>query len=188
MEVEGTQTPDGWTRGQSQLHADCRVFRIYRQNWQNQRTGLAADFFVMEVRDWAVAIAMTEDGQCVLVNQFRFGSGTFSWELPAGLVEAGESPEAGVRRELFEESGYSGGDCIKLGELHPNPAIQNNRCHIYLLRGVRKTGDGEPDEHESLTVGLFALEEVYAMARDGRIQHGIVPAALFYLKMHLEGV
>lgn len=171
-----------WERMDSSLHADCSVYRILRERWRNDAESSEGEFFVMDVADWAVTIAVTPDKNIVLVRQFRFGSGGFSWELPAGVVDAGEAPiEAGLR-ELYEESGYKGKQPVTLGIVHPNPAIQRNRCHIILVENAVKVSEGEPGLHEFFEVREVPLKTLFQWARDGTITHSIVHTALFYLR------
>lgn len=146
------------------------------------------NFFVMDVGDWAVTLALTERGTCVLVRQFRFGVEGFSWELPAGVVEPGEDPVAGGIRELYEESGYRGGAARLLGSIHPNPAIQRNQCHFVLVTGARKVDNGAPGPHEFFDVLELPVEELFTWARNGTITHGIVHASLFFLRDYLDSL
>ncbi len=175
-----------WECRSSSLHADCSVYRILKERWRNDKEASEADFFVMDVADWAVTIALTPDNNIVLVQQFRFGTGDFSWELPAGVVDSGEAAlEAGVR-ELYEESGYRGDEPVILGAVHPNPAIQRNRCHIILIQNARRIDDGSPGVHEFLEVRELPLRKLFEWALNGTITHAIVHAALFYLEHHLD--
>lgn len=170
-----------WKLLDAQVHARCRVYDILREQWQEEG-GRRADFFVMDVRDWAMALALTPADELVLVRQFRFGSGSLTWEMPAGLVDPGEDPAVAAARELFEESGFRGAEPVLLGSVHPNPAIQRNRCHVYLIADARGSGMAEaPDEHESFDVAAVPMAEVRRMATDGRLSHAIVLTALYLL-------
>jgi ADP-ribose pyrophosphatase len=175
-----------WERRGSEVHADCRVYRILKERWSNARQAAEGDFYVMDVGDWAVTVALTDAGCCVLVRQFRFGSEDFTWELPAGVVDPGEDPVTGGQRELYEESGYKGGAARVIGTVHPNPAVQRNRCHIVLVTGASRAGAGEPGPHECFEVREVPLETLFGWARDGTITHAIVHAALFFLQEHLR--
>lgn len=179
-------TPTPWRRQSSELHADCRIFHILREQWDNPELQASGDFFVMHVGDWAVTLARTGNGRFVLVRQFRFGSAAFSWELPAGLVDPGEDPAAAAARELYEESGYIGDTPELLGVVHPNPAIQRNRCHVFLISDARRVGPGRPDPHESFEVRELEGAALREWVAAGRITHAIVPAALFLLGDRLE--
>jgi 8-oxo-dGTP pyrophosphatase MutT (NUDIX family) len=175
-----------WECSNTSLHADCKVYKILKERWRNDREASESDFYVMDVADWAVTIAITPEGKIVLVRQFRFGTGDFSWELPAGVVDADESAlDAGVR-ELYEESGYRGDPAIVLGVVHPNPAIQRNLCHLILVRNAMKIDGGAPGPHEFFDVREIAPDRLFEWARSGRITHAIVHAALFYLRDYLD--
>lgn len=176
-----------WECRNSELHADCRVYRILREHWENPQEKISADFFVMEVNDWAVTIALTAEGNCVLVKQFRFGTGDFSWEFPAGVVDPGEDPlEAGLR-ELYEESGYQGKSARILSVVHPNPAIQRNKCHLILVEDARRIDRGDPGLNEFFEVREVPVATLFQLARDGTITHSIVQAGLFFLRDYLDG-
>jgi len=144
------------------------------------------DFYVMDVGDWAVCIALTPAKKCVMVKQFRFGSQDFSWELPAGVVDQGESPVQGALRELYEESGYTGDTARTLGIVHPNPAIQRNRCHVILLEDAYLTGKGAPDPHEFFEVREVPLAQLFAWAKSGVVTHAIVHCALFLFQNSMD--
>ena len=175
-----------WERRQRALHADCRVYKILRERWTNEHHRSEADFYVMEVGDWAVSLALTERNTIVLVRQFRFGTADFSWELPAGVVDPGEDPVEGGLRELYEESGYKGASARILGKVHPNPAIQRNSCYFILVEGACQVDAGAPGPHEFFDIREVPLKTLFEWARDGTITHAIVHAALFYLRDYLE--
>lgn len=174
-----------WERKDTSLHADCHVYRILKEHWTNERESSRGDFYVMDVGDWAVALALTPRDTVVLVRQFRFGTAGFSWELPAGVVDPGEDPVEGGVRELYEESGYRGESAKVLGMVHPNPAIQRNCCHFVLVEGAERVDGGDPGPHEFFDVKEVPLNTLFDWARDGTITHGIVHAALFFLRDHL---
>lgn len=180
------KTVEPWNRKTSRVHADCRVYRILKERWCHPSEVSEGDFFVMEVGDWAVALALTEEGNCVLVRQFRFGTRDFSWELPAGVVDPGEDAIEGGKRELYEESGYVGRAAKLLGTVHPNPAIQRNRCHFILVEDAVRQDGGNPGPHEFFEVREVPLKTLFDWARNGIITHSIVHSALFFLQDHLS--
>ena len=88
-------------------------------------------YYVLERPDAAIIFPVTEDGEVVLVRQYRPPLERLELGLPAGLVEEGEEPEAAARRELSEETGYSGGEWEPLGALAsswPDPVFCT-RCY-----------------------------------------------------------
>jgi 8-oxo-dGTP pyrophosphatase MutT (NUDIX family) len=86
-------------------------------------------------------------------------------------------------RELREETGYRAEDIVELGWVHPNPPIQNNRCHTFLARGVRKVGEPAPEGAESFQQVSVPLDDVPRLISERKITHALVLAAF-----HLFGV
>lgn len=158
--------------------ADYGPFRVREDTLVSPRTGEAGTYQVLEVPDWANVIALVDDGRAIMVRQYRFGSESFTLEIPGGVLEPGESALEGIVRELREETGYVAEEVVELGFVQPNPAIQNNRCTTFLATGCRKIASQNLDPGEDITVELHALDELYAMVRRGELTHSLVVAAL----------
>ena len=99
------------------------------------------------------------------------------WAIPGGFVEPDEPLEAAARRELREETGYDASDINELGWVHPNPAIQSNRCYTYLARGLTEVGDPEPDPHESFELVRVPLGRIPELIDNREITHALVVTA-----------
>jgi ADP-ribose pyrophosphatase len=89
--------------------------------------------------------------------------------LPAGLVEEGEKPEAAARRELLEETGYSGGEWEPLGSVSSSPSLKDNWAYLFLARGVEETSEPDPDEHELVEVVRVSVGDLPGLIRGGEI-------------------
>lgn len=142
--------------------------------------------FTMALADWVSVVAVTEDGQFLLVRQHRHGVDAVTIEPVGGIVDEGEDPAATALRELVEETGYSGGSIELLGWVHPNPAIQSNKSYLFLVRDARPapqavTDQHGNDEHESTEPVLMTREEVVrALKHEGDvcISHALGALAL----------
>jgi len=170
--------PVPWKRERSETGPDLLVARA-RFDWvENPRTGKSMRRLVLDVADWVNVVALTPERRVVLVRQYRFGSGTITTEIPGGVIDLGESPEAAARRELREETGYTAERWTDLGAVEPNPAYQNNLCHHFLAEDARATHPLELDPGEDIVVDTLALDEVRARIRSGAIRHALVVSAL----------
>ena len=63
-------------------------------------------YYVIEMPDWTNTVIITKDQKIVLVRQYRHAKGITTLELPGGILELGEEPQASAIREMREETGY----------------------------------------------------------------------------------
>lgn len=177
-----SRRPSRWEKLGSTTVAQTRVLDLLGVRYRHPVRGTEKDFVVVAPSDWCNVLALTTEGRLVLVRQFRFGIDEFSLEIPGGAMEAGENPiEAGLR-ELREETGFTGTRARLLGTVHPNPAIQSNRCHFVLVEEAVQSAALEWDADEEIEVTTVPVDEVLAHARDGGITHALVLSALFFLE------
>jgi nicotinamidase/pyrazinamidase len=114
----------------------------------------------------AVIIAVTDDGELILIEQPRPALGGMVIELPAGLIgdiagSEDEAPELAAARELEEETGYRPLAKLERVAAGPStPGLSDEQLIVYLAHGVEKVGPGGGDEHEDITVHTVPLAEV----------------------------
>lgn len=173
-----------WQRRSSDIIADCRVFRVRRDVSVSPHRGSEHDFFVLESSDWINIIPLTAAGEVVMIEQYRHGSEEVTLEIPGGMVDAGESPQAAAVREMLEETGYAAtGEVVSLGKVRPNPAIHNNWIHTFLARDVSLRQKPVIESTEHTVVRLVALTDIPRLIRDGSINHALVVVGFHWLAL-----
>jgi len=168
-----------WIRGAERTLAATRILDLKQVEYRHPDRPAGREFVVVSAPDWVNVAALTPAGELVLVRQFRFGIDAFSLEIPGGVIEPGEDPVAAGIRELREETGYVGERARLLGAVHPNPAIQNNRCHLLLVEGAVRRANLAWDPDEEIAITTAPVAEVLAAVRTGRITHSLVLCGLF---------
>jgi 8-oxo-dGTP pyrophosphatase MutT (NUDIX family) len=175
---------DKWIETGERTLITTRIFELRERRSINPRNGQEIPFFVLESNDWVNVIPLTEEGKVIMVRQYRQGTRTVTLEIPGGVVEAGESPLEGGRRELLEETGYAADQLEELGLVHSNPAIQDNATYTFLATGLKRVAELDPDQAEDLEVVEVELAEVDELIRKGAITHSLVVAAFYWLRLH----
>ena len=170
--------PVRWEKLGQEALASTRIFELRRVHYRHPGRRRERDFVVIDSPDWVNVLALTPDARLVLVRQFRFGIDDFSLEIPGGVLERGEDPLAGGLRELREETGYAGKNARIIGRVHPNPAVQNNTCHLVLVEDAVPVAAPEWDHDEEIAVSVLPVEDVFVLARGGGITHALVLDAL----------
>ncbi|MDQ8186562.1 NUDIX hydrolase [Pelagicoccus sp. SDUM812002] len=175
----GEELVHAWDMLGEKVLVHCPIFDLVSRRLRHPLRKSEGDFYVLKTSDWVNVIPVTPDYQMVLVRQYRFGIEETSWEIPGGIMDAGEDPLVAAERELREETGYVASNCRVIGKVAANPAILDNYCHFVWAESVTLQSDLDWDEHEEMEVRLFAVDEVYAMAHRGEVKHSLVVAALF---------
>lgn len=138
-----------------------------------------------EFRSWANIVALTKDGQVVLVRQYRHGVRDVLLEFPGGVVEDGEDPLEGAKRELLEETGYVASQLIQVGKMYPNPALQTNTLYCYLALDAEKVSGQNLDAGEDIEIHLMPLDELIDLAKRGEFLHALMSSVLFSVLAYL---
>ena len=137
------------------------------------------EYYVLEYPDWVNIIAITEEGEVILERQYRHGLGNTCYELPCGVIEAGETPLQAAQRELLEETGFAGGEWRHLMDLSPNPATSNNMAHSFVATGVRRVAGQSLDSTEDISVHLVSQDFVKELLLGNQILQALMAAPLF---------
>lgn len=150
--------------------------------------GRVFEAMALEFRAWAVVVALTKNQEVVLIRQYRHGARGIFWEFPGGVVEDGEDPLDGARREMLEETGYTTSKPIEVARFYANPALQTNLLYGYLAYDAEKTGVQKLDAAEDIEVHLVPLDGLIAMTKRGEFLNGLQVAVLFHTLAYMDRI
>jgi 8-oxo-dGTP pyrophosphatase MutT (NUDIX family) len=150
-----------------------------RYDWvRNPRNAKSMKAVVLESADWINIVAVTPEKKILVVKQFRFGVARTTIEIPAGIIERGETPEQAAVRELKEETGYAAASWKYLGWFEANPAFLNNVCHTWLALDAVKIHPPQLDDGEEISIAELSLEEVRGEIEQGNMRNSLTVLAL----------
>jgi ADP-ribose pyrophosphatase len=138
----------------------------------------------------SVVIPLLENGDVLLVRQYRYPLKKFILEAPAGKLEPQEDPLEAAKRELQEETGYTAKQYEKLTAMYTTPGFCNEVLHIYLATGLQKSSSGQNlDEGEqSLTIELLPFAAVVEMIATGEIADSKTIAGVLLTERKLKAM
>ena len=171
----------------------CYSEYIHKGPWATLRTDtcempdgrIVDQYYVLEYPNWVNAVAITEDNKVLMVRPYRHAAGIVSLEIPGGVIDGDEAPEAAMRRELLEETGYQFDDIELIATVYANPSTANNHTYCYLARNGKKVQEQSLDEHEELVIEQYTITEIKQLLADNKIAQALHCTGLFYALMKL---
>jgi len=127
------------------------------------------------------------DGRVLMEYQYRHCVREYLLEIPAGTLEAGESPLACAQRELEEETGYSAAEFIELGRTHILPAYSDELIQLYLARGLTPS-HVRLDPDEIIHSRIYPMDRLMEMIAAGEITDALTILALQRTWFHFHGL
>lgn len=168
-----------WQRKVRRNVLDVGAFRVDCDRLVSPRTGQEHDFFLLDLQDWVIVVPITSGGEAILVRQRRHGTGELTLEAPGGVIDPEDAtPEEAARRELREETGCTAERVVRVGVISPNPAMQTNKCHVFLATGIQQEDQQRLDEAEEIQVVRIPLSDLAQRIAHCEVSNAVVLAAL----------
>jgi ADP-ribose pyrophosphatase len=126
------------------------------------------------------------DPQVLLIRQYRYAANGYVYEVPAGRLDPGESPEACATRELREETGYSARSVRKLTTIYTTPGFTDEQIHLFVAEGLQ-AGASSVERDEFLELCPMHLSQAVSMVRSGEIVDGKTAIAVLLTSLEMTG-
>jgi ADP-ribose pyrophosphatase len=148
---------------------DGKVFDVDREQVKLPH-GPTVTVDVVRHSQSAVILPVPEPGHIILIRQYRHAVKQWLWEVPAGSVDPGETPEAAAKRECHEEIGQVPETVVRLAALYPTPGYCDEEMVFFRVSGLADpTEAAAVDEDEDIEARTFTIREARDMARKGEI-------------------
>jgi len=175
-----------WTVRSSTYRVNEPFLRVRSDTVELPDGTVIENYFVRESRGFAIVAALTPDRRMVLVRQYKHGIAQIVLELPAGMIDPDEAPEACAIRELAEETGYAGDPPRLLRTLFADPTSSNASFHVFLIENAVPKFAQSLDTTEEIVVETVTIADLHAAVRDGRIASGSQVAAAYVALDHIQ--
>lgn len=150
--------PRPWQVDTSEYIHQLPWFTVRKDAIRMVNGGEIPNYFIFEYPNWVNVVAVTTDGQLVLIRQYRHGIAGVHYELSAGVIDPGEEPLVAAQRELLEETGFGGGIWSPLLTISANPGTHNNLTYAFLALGVEPQQAQHLEKTEEITVHVVSPE------------------------------
>lgn len=164
-----------------------RIWDVVSDTFQLQETGEALTRDYIDHPGAVAVLPMNDDGEILLLKQYRHPVGMDLWEIPAGLLDVeGEDFVVGAARELAEEADLAADTWNVLADVFNSPGSSSEAIRIYLARGLTEVPHHErherTDEEAEIEFHWIGLDDAVASVLAGRLHNpsavvGILAAA-----------
>lgn len=144
------------------------------------------EYFVVELPATVCGVAITKEGEVLMVRQYRHPIKEILLEIPGGFIDENETPEQAMKRELKEETGYEFSSVINVGRIAANPGVLDNYTYLFLAQGGVKTSEQKLDKNEDLQVEKISLQELKKLFIENKIVQATHNCCVFYALKELK--
>lgn len=169
-----------WETQESRVAYSCEGFDIYTEDVRYP-DGEEGEFEYLSENEAVVVLPFTEDGDVVVIDQWRQAVERVCHSLPAGSIEVDDDdPSAAARRELTEETGYETGSVEHLTTVEPANGISDSVFYYFVAHDCEPTAEQDLEDIESIRVETTTLDDLLDAAREDDFRDGRSAMAVLY--------
>ena len=171
-----------WQNTHSKILVEDRWIKLRADTCITPDGHTISPFYVLEYSDWANCFVIDDNNDVIMVKHYRHGVDEFVPELVSGGIEKDDlSPMEGMRRELAEEIGYTGGEIYQTGVSYPNPSSQTNKLYSFISIGGSCSIEQKLEAGENLQIQkLSFVDFVKHMDDSDIINHSLSLTSILF--------
>lgn len=169
-----------WKILSSEYLSRHQYFTARKDKCETPEGKIIDEYFVVELPTTVCAVAITEEGEILMVKQYRHPIKETILEIPGGFVDENETPEEAMKRELKEETGYEFSFVKNVGKIAANPGVLDNFTYLFLAEGGIKTSAQKLDKNEELEVEKISLPELKRLFLENKIVQALHNNCIYY--------
>ena len=144
-----------------------KILHVYKDTIETEENLTVEREVVQHIGGVGIALE-DEDGKFFFVKQWRYAQQEETLEFPAGKKEHGEDSLTTAKREIQEETGYTGKDWVYMGKIYPTPGYDTEVIDLYYAKVDQYVGQNL-DEDEEIQIYQYRLEELVNLIMEGKI-------------------
>jgi ADP-ribose pyrophosphatase len=141
---------------------------------------IVENYYVVELPTTVCALAITKDGNAIMIKQYRHPIQQVLLEIPGGFIDTGETPEEAIKRELLEETGYVFENIYKVGKIAANPGVLTGFTYLFLATAGERVGGQQLDSQEEIAIHLMPVEAVRTLFNNNEIVQALHTTCMLY--------
>lgn len=174
-----------WQTTDSKIIVEDRWIKLRADTCVTPDGHTIAPFYVLEYSDWANCFVLDANNDVIMVRHYRHGIDDFVPELVSGGIEKDDDSRIeGMKRELAEEIGYTGGEVYQTGVGYPNPSSQNNKVYSFIAIGGQCNVKQKLEAGENLQIQKLSFPEFLDQISDPNIVYHSLSMASVFLAMN----
>lgn len=169
-----------WKRLARKALVDSRFIKVFEDTVELPNGNVLNDYSVVQLGSPVIVIAADEDGRVLFQNEYRYAHDKVLTSVPAGMIDAGETPLQAAERELLEETGYTAESFDYIAELYEYPTKLSHSTHIVRASNIRKIAEPKLEETEFIeSRELLTLDEVREKLASNGIKTTVIISGLY---------
>jgi len=168
-----------WKQLDRKTLVDTKFLKVYQDTVELPNKKIFDDYTVVKFNDPVVIVGVDENNRVLTITEYRYAHDQILFSLPAGAIDAGESPIEAAERELLEETGYTADTFELVGELYEYPTKAAHTTRVVRATNIKKVAEPRHEPTEFIeNIQLQDIETLKKAIRSNEIKTAVAVSSL----------